>query len=556
MSLNLASTEVGVVVSSFTSACPGCPPSNTLVDAPERVWLSSPSTDNAQSYSSTPTKDNTTGLSESPQSLTLDFEHLSSAQPSVAMHTAGVYCWHSYSSNPKVITVHASTNGEMFHVVGKYIGKGKPSAGLILFPLDRPVLLNTVRFLRFDFEETYGGNQVYVNRLHLYESTPNVVRLFVDDHATAATDPASVSTPATTEATSMVGERIDDSLAKLQESLVYQYSSGLDDSLNDLALSNIRSGRNDDRVDNRVGNRMGNHHTSEEVANNEATKNGASGFGVHLHRSGSMDIHIPSTVVGANGVRPTTHVRIHGGGSGGGNNDGTTGTTGTTGTNASHTNTKEMVARDGTLSLSKITTRNKQQGKSVPIPELSTWEISQARRIPLSEQLSAMCEQVANLADRRGIRDRNNLRASALTKETTTPEKERRPNQYDTEYQSNGTGAFSTQHRNKQIDQPPNEAVLLQGIQTSLSTCVQQASALEERVSFVETQMISMQQTMKMLLESNGGDSNATPPLLHPHKVCHHHRQVTRPFVGPPRPPAHHRRLQYRRTSHHQEFHH
>jgi hypothetical protein len=480
MALNLATSEVGVTVSSFTSACPGCPASNTLVDAPERVWLSEPSSvkslnntsdiiTDTSSPSPSKTIEDTFDLT---QSLTLDFVQLSTAQPSVAINTAGIYCWHSYSSNPKVFSVHASVDGEKYFLAGKYIGRGKPSAGLILFSLENPIYLQNVRYVRFDFEETYGGNQVYVNRLHLYESTPDVVKLFVNDRLNVDDSPV-ISTPATTEATSMFGEQIDDSLEKLQESLVYQYSSGLDDSLNDLALSNVllrnsldHGSKSSITATTSTTSTTTNNNSKKNKKTNKKTNKDNTGFGVHLHRSGSMDIHIPSSIAYDNGQRPTTHVRIHGGNS---------------------TLSSDMLGRDEPLPVL--------QGKSsMKMPELSSWEISQAVRKPLSEQLNSMCEQVAELADRRGIRE-HKLRAFDLTKEK------------DRNNQDNGVEEEYKENNNKQNTANPNENALLLQLQTSLSSCVRQASSLEERVAFIESEMDSMKQMMRKLLESTGADA-------------------------------------------------
>ena len=38
--------------------------------------------------------------------------------------------------------------------------KGAPAAGLLLFELDRPVRLRDVRYVRFVFEKSHGGDQV------------------------------------------------------------------------------------------------------------------------------------------------------------------------------------------------------------------------------------------------------------------------------------------------------------------------------------------------------------------------------------------------------------
>ena len=520
MALNLASAEVGVTISSSTSACPGCPASNTLVDAAERVWLSEPlsSSDNEEDDDNTSTYQ--------PQSLTLDFSQLSTAQPSVTMHTAGVYLWHSYSSNPKVISIFSSKDGASYSLVGKYAGKGKPSDGLILFELDTPVHLRQTRFVRFDFEETYGGNQVYVNRLHLYESTPDVVKLFVDDFVeggsggggggvssgggsrSGRTDLAGVSTPATNEATSVVGVRIDDSLAKLQESLVYQYSSGLDESLDDLM-----------------------HDRQHE---NDEQQQDDNGFGVHLHRSGSMDIHIPSTAVGGssiNGGRPTTHVRIHGGGSSSPSVERRSSllspsSSSSSSSSSTTTRTTRHMDQRGGNHLSS-------ESASLPLvqPHLSTWAIDLAVRTPLSDQLSAMCEQVAELADKKGIQNHNlrsfnsddNHRLLATGGATKTVET------------VETVETAETAENAKTADEPAPTGVL-QDLQISLRDCAVQASSLELRVQNVEIEMNSLKDMMRKVLERTGGD--ITGGMRERGRDDDGTTATTPPLPPPPPPPS------------------
>ena len=548
MALNLGSSELGVTVENQFPSCSGCPASNALVDAPERVWLSEPPTETTTTptHPSTGTGSSTStgpSISYQPQSLTLDFNQLSSAQPSVVVNTAGVYCWHSYSSNPKVISVHASVDGDVFQLVGKYVGTGKPSAGLILFALDKPVALKQVRFLRFDFEETYGGNQVYVNRLHVYESTPDVVKLFVDDldHASrnmdgVESDLPEVSTPATMEAASMMGESVGGSLAKLQESVVYQYSSGLDDSLDDALSRSIelkseqtRSARSTQRDQN--GRTMGDR---EEAGAHEDP-----GFGVHLHRSGSMDIHIPSSVAGRSnyGERPTTHVRIH-------NGDGSDGSTAVQSTLSSSTaaaasslSSSSNIASSSTLSSTSTstsvlavavgaaspttttttTTTTTNTASPTSGPSLSSWAISQAVRTPLSDQLHSMCAQVAELADRRGILDHNLMAMQHVV--TTSESKEAKEDTEDTENKT----VTENKATAKKIDETiPNNRVqqeqtheqsdvnLLSTLELSLRQCAQQASSLEERVASVEDEISSLRQMMQTILERTGDHTTRT----------------------------------------------
>ena len=524
MALNLSSSDLGVLITSSFPSCSGCPASNALVDAPERVWLSDP--DTATLSSTTTSNAPTTSQSMAPytpQSLILDFNQLSQAQPSVVIHTAGIYCWHNYSSNPKVVSIHVSSNGIDFVETGKYIHQGKPSAGLILFALDKPIQLQLIRYIRFDFEETYGGNQVYVNRLHMYESTPDVVKLFIDEDGSDivvdngngngnenefgnSTDRngntyPNISTPATNEAHSMLGVRIDDSLAKLQESLVYQYSSGLDDSLDD-ALGNKQNASR--HIDERNENRNENENENDKED---------PGFGVHLHRSGSMDIHIPSSI--ANGMDGNSTVRIHGGhGSKNGIEVGVNGMT----TTRNHSSSSPSPS----TSSSSSSFGNE--------PQLSSWAISQAVRTPLSDQLHDMCLQVANLADKRGIHDHNlrTLHPNIVTKETTKETKKETTKETETIQKNTPENKKKRIQKNK-MKKSNKDTDVLYTLETSLRNCANQASSLEERVAFVENEMLSLKQLMHTVLERTGINVPITTNMNTTTKTTQHKTTMSLP---------------------------
>ena len=187
------------------------------MDDADRIWLSSESKpeDASSPAVATPTD-------EEPAGPQVDAFLHTSARSSLPIHgvdltgsvarnprpsfTAGLYCWRRYSSNPKAVAVYMSREGlhqqqssdtadspessmakltaesRAFKLAGRTVLSGKPTAGLILFALDTPIRMDECRRVRFVFEETFGGDQVYVNRLHLYESTPDVVQLFVDDY--------------------------------------------------------------------------------------------------------------------------------------------------------------------------------------------------------------------------------------------------------------------------------------------------------------------------------------------------------------------------------------
>jgi hypothetical protein len=397
-----------------------------------------------------------------------------------------------------------------FKLAGRATLSGKPTAGLLLFALDRPIQMDETRFVRFVFEETFGGDQVYVNRLHLYESTPDVVRLFVDDHnmlgaSLAGSAPgrpkgghiegdgggssSAVNTPATMEAASVrLDERIDDSLAKLQESLVLQYASDVNESFSSNISATADSPARTAGRPSLTGRKRRDSHAGNRQEEPNSDDDG--GFGVHLHRSGSMDIHIPSS----SARRLGTHVRIskaesdekgpYGGGS-------------------------KTVVPSGPF-----------------VPQLSAWEISQAMRTPLSDQLASMCEQVAQLADSRGVTNhglggRGDSSSSDSRTEPASMAAGKAGSTADSKFGGEVKDAnhhhhhYHPAHINTSTAQTDYHASVEQGegvepILMSLRACARQASALENRVSACESELASLRGMVRQVLAAH---TNAAIPL-------------------------------------------
>ena len=492
MALNLASLELGCTVSHCTSTCDGCPAENALMDDVDRIWLSADgkssqiaaaSGNGSASLRSLPV----TSRGSPPQSVTIDMSQIALAQPSTVINTAGIYCWHAYSSNPKVISVFTS-QGEMHNIdkspnqhsralkdesivdilskgeesyilAGRAVLNDSPKAGLMLFSLDTPIKLKNTRLVRFVFEEAFGSEQVYVNRLHLYESTPDVVRLFVDDYnnMVEALDAANTrsqgsGTPATKESGSMrIDERIDSSLEKLHESMVLQYVPETEDAF----------GRSISDTDS-LGPHSAGLSQGRWLPNSHA---GRGNVGLHVNQSGSVDIHVPSADIHGNG----TNIRI----------------------------SRSQVS-DGKSKTSQI--------EESSVLSLSPWEIRQAVRKPLSHQLKSMCEKVAQLADARGITDHG---LSAANEENTSHKLEKR---------SKVPSKIPHKDKEKSINfeegtksGPQDLSTLLE----SMGTCISHANALEARVASCENEIISLRRMMRKMLASNPNIQDETIRRFH-----------------------------------------
>ena len=91
------------------------------------------------------------------------------------LSTIGIYCWHAYSTNPKLIEILISiNNSNNFISLGNFDLGLKP--GMQLLQLDEDLLLdndnnklNENIFIKIIIKETFGGKRTYINNLSLYE---------------------------------------------------------------------------------------------------------------------------------------------------------------------------------------------------------------------------------------------------------------------------------------------------------------------------------------------------------------------------------------------------
>ncbi len=89
--------------------------------------------------------------------------------------TIGIYCWHAYSTNPKLIEILLSVNStKNFISLGNFDLGLKP--GMQLLQLDEDLLFeneenkfNEDFYLKIIIKETFGGKRTYINNLALYE---------------------------------------------------------------------------------------------------------------------------------------------------------------------------------------------------------------------------------------------------------------------------------------------------------------------------------------------------------------------------------------------------
>ena len=134
-------------ISFVTSQKIGCSIENILNEDPKSIWLSED------------------GL---PQEIIIDLTSLS-AYPT-HIECIGIYCWHAYQTNPKLIEISISSNGTKYSSLGNFDLCLKP--GTQLFDIDTHSI-NEIQYLKLTIKETFSGCRTYINNVIMYEKMPS-----------------------------------------------------------------------------------------------------------------------------------------------------------------------------------------------------------------------------------------------------------------------------------------------------------------------------------------------------------------------------------------------
>ena len=120
-----------------------------------------------------------------PQEIIIDTSRLLK-YPKNGFNTFGVYVWHAYITNPKIIELQITedniqtNNNIKFKILGIFELEMRP--GKQLFPLNYNNIINNnniknnIKAIKLIIRETYGGNRTYINQIMFYEQTAEQVK--------------------------------------------------------------------------------------------------------------------------------------------------------------------------------------------------------------------------------------------------------------------------------------------------------------------------------------------------------------------------------------------
>ena len=101
-----------------------------------------------------------------PQWLCISFAELSLVNPNLTIQTIGWYCWHAYTTNPREVTVHVSSDGSKFKVWDVLVCDDINS--LMNLYCCAPINITIYPYIAFEIAKTWGSNKTYMNCVYLY----------------------------------------------------------------------------------------------------------------------------------------------------------------------------------------------------------------------------------------------------------------------------------------------------------------------------------------------------------------------------------------------------
>ena len=153
---NIKSTSddslLGVIQSS--SEMEGCPITNVLEPDEKTLWLST---------------------EELPQEITINIKKDLFKEIPTKISAIGIYCWHAYPTNPKLIEIQISKNsGITFISLGNFDLCLKPGKQLLQFDYElNPSFIKEKKvdiIIKLIIKETFGDKRTYINNIFLYEN--------------------------------------------------------------------------------------------------------------------------------------------------------------------------------------------------------------------------------------------------------------------------------------------------------------------------------------------------------------------------------------------------
>ena len=149
-----STNDVLLEIIQSSSEMEGCPITNILESDEKTLWLST---------------------EELPQEIIINLKRDLFKEMPKKISAIGIYCWHAYPTNPKLIEILISkNNGINFVSLGNFDLCLKPGKQLLQFDYElNPPLIKENKLdliIKLIIKETFGDKRTYINNIYLYEN--------------------------------------------------------------------------------------------------------------------------------------------------------------------------------------------------------------------------------------------------------------------------------------------------------------------------------------------------------------------------------------------------
>ena len=149
-----STNDVLLEIIQSSSEMEGCPITNILESDEKTLWLST---------------------EELPQEIIINLKRDLFKEMPKKISGIGIYCWHAYPTNPKLIEILISkNNGINFVSLGNFDLCLKPGKQLLQFDYElNPPLIKENKLdliIKLIIKETFGDKRTYINNIYLYEN--------------------------------------------------------------------------------------------------------------------------------------------------------------------------------------------------------------------------------------------------------------------------------------------------------------------------------------------------------------------------------------------------
>ena len=157
---NYINEENNVKIIYCSSQTKGCDCKNILSNNRKSIWLSEKNI---------------------PQIIIIDISKIEKKPENSFFKYFGIYCWHAYSTNPKIIQLLVSENNKNYFDLGNYELIMSPKTQYFQIENLEKLKNKKIKFIKLIIKETFGGSRTYINQIFFYDDQSEINNNEIDD---------------------------------------------------------------------------------------------------------------------------------------------------------------------------------------------------------------------------------------------------------------------------------------------------------------------------------------------------------------------------------------